>query len=280
MMFPRASILALALVSTCDAFAPSASFMSKTVNGGVQTLHLVPPEALHSANDFLQNLPNVLLSDEAISAMSDAVAPTAAAVSDAVAPVADTGGGPFGFLQGPIEGFLQIIHGGLTTAGVSEDSWGVSIIMMTVLIKLATYPLTKIQLSSTSKMQMLQPTIKDIQSKYQSNPEVMNQKIAEVYQTNEINPLAGCLPAFAQIPIFIGLYRAVLGLAKENKLNEAFFWLPNLEGPVYGAETSHASDWLLKGWYDYTLRACVFPWYIAVLLGHCLLNFSSRYLQG
>ena len=65
--------------------------------------------------------------------------------------------------------------------------------------------------------------VKDIQGKYQSNPEVMNQKIAEVYQTNEINPLAGCLPAFAQIPIFIGLYRAVLDLAKEDKLNEAFF---------------------------------------------------------
>lgn len=237
MKFPRLSILAIALASSCDAFAPSASFLSKATNGGVKSLHLVPPEALHSTNEFLQNLPNLLLSDETVSA-----------VSDAVAPAASQGSGPFGFLQGPIEALLQIIHGGLTTVGVSEDSWGATIIMMTVLIKLLTYPLTKTQLESTNKMQMLQPVVKDIQGKYQSNPEVMNQKIAEVYQTNEINPLAGCLPAFAQIPIFIGLYRAVLDLAKEDKLNEAFFWLPNLEGPVYGADPSNASDWLFKGW--------------------------------
>ena len=63
----------------------------------------------------------------------------------------------------------------------------------------------------------------------------MNQKIAEVYQENEVNPLAGCIPSIAQIPIFIGLYRAVLTLAKDNALDESFFFLPSLEGPTYGA---------------------------------------------
>jgi len=76
----------------------------------------------------------------------------------------------------------------------------------------------------------------------------MNQKIAEVYQTNQINPLAGCIPALVQIPIFIGLYRAVLNLAKEDRLDERFLWLPNLEGPIYGADPAHGSDWLLKNW--------------------------------
>ncbi len=96
--------------------------------------------------------------------------------------------------------------------------------------------------------QALQPAIKDIQAKYQSNPEVMNQKIAEMYQTNNVNPLAGCLPSIVQIPIFIGLYRAVLDLAKENKLDEPFLWLPNLEGPVYGADPTKGSSWLFDGW--------------------------------
>jgi YidC/Oxa1 family membrane protein insertase len=77
----------------------------------------------------------------------------------------------------------------------------------------------------------------------------MNQKIAEVYQTNEVNPLAGCLPSFAQIPIFIGLYRAVLNLAADNKLDEPFLFLPNLEGPTYGADPAHGSDWLFQNWY-------------------------------
>jgi len=119
---------------------------------------------------------------------------------------------------------------------------------MTVIIKLLTFPLTKTQLESTNKMQALQPTIKDIQAKYQSNPEVMNQKISEVYQTNEVNPLAGCLPSLVQIPIFIGLYRAVLDLAKENQLDEGFLFLPNLEGPVYGADPTKGSAWLFDGW--------------------------------
>lgn len=96
----------------------------------------------------------------------------------------------------------------------------------------------------------MQPAIKEIQAKYQSNPEVMNQKIAEFYQTNDINPLAGCLPSLAQIPVFIGLYRGVLDLAKENKLDESFLWLPNLEGPTYGADVQNANAWLLQGWTD------------------------------
>ena len=93
--------------------------------------------------------------------------------------------------------------------------------------------------------------MKELQTKYQSNPEVMNQKIAEIYQANDVNPLAGCLPSLAQIPIFIGLYRAVLNLAKEDKLNEPFLFLPNLEGPTYGADPGHANDWILKGWCVY-----------------------------
>jgi YidC/Oxa1 family membrane protein insertase len=97
-------------------------------------------------------------------------------------------------------------------------------------------------------MQAMQPEVKKLQAKYQSNPEVMNQKIAEFYQANEINPLAGCIPSLVQIPVFIGLYRSVLNLAKDNMLDEPFLWLPNLEGPTYGADPAHGSDWILKGW--------------------------------
>jgi len=177
-------------------------------------------------------------------------------LADAMEAVADTAGdavqeadnGWFGFLTVPIRGFLEIIHSVISSTGASE-AWGVSIIILTVLIKVVTYPLTKTQLESTNKMQAMQPAIKEIQAKYQSNPEVMNQKIAEFYQTNEINPLAGCLPSLVQIPVFIGLYRAVLDLAKDNYLDEPFLFLPNLEGPTYGADPASGSDWILKGWY-------------------------------
>jgi YidC/Oxa1 family membrane protein insertase len=194
------------------------------------------------------------IGSDAVTAAADATSSAAAAATDAAA----NNPGWFGFLTGPIEGLLQIIHSALVAVGVSADAWGVSIIMMTVIIKVLTFPLTKTQLESTNKMQAIQPAVKELQAKYQSNPEVMNQKIAELYQQNELNPLAGCLPSFVQIPVFIGLYRAVLNLAKDNKLDEPFLWLPNLEGPTYGADPAHGSDWILKNW-------CVTNWECFIL---------------
>ena len=256
--------------------------------------------------------PSSLVHHFLLSAIDDTAFAAADAAAGAVAEspaAADGGNGWFGFLTLPIEYTLRAIHGALATSAIGTNAWGVSIIVMTVAIKAATYPLTRSQLESTNKMQVrkinytciyiytrlcsrgiillwidtvyklyifvlfsptliiiiiiiikhasiiireqnkaLQPTIKSLQAKYQSNPEVMNQKIAEVYQRNEVNPLAGCIPSLVQIPVFIGLYRAVLNLAKENALDESFLFLPSLEGPTYGADPAHGSDWLFKNW--------------------------------
>lgn len=230
----------------------------------------VDPSLFHDLPSHISSLHSFLVSDEAISAMTDSVtsaavsvsavtdAATAAAVNaapaaaDAADAVAKTDNGWFGFLAVPIEYLLGVIHSLLNMVGFTENTWGVSIIFMTVVIKILTYPLTRSQLESTAKMQTIQPAVKELQAKYASNPEVMNQKVAAFYQENEVNPLAGCIPSLFQIPVFIGLYRAVLALAKEDALNEQFLWLPNLEGPIYGADPSHASDWLFKGWIDGT----------------------------
>jgi YidC/Oxa1 family membrane protein insertase len=236
------------------AFAPPTTFRSAT------KLNAIDPSAIHdlsqhhavaadSINHFFSSL---MISDLDTAVDAAATIPMDAApgaATDAAAAAANDNGW-FGFLTGPIESLLKLIHTVLTSVGLSEDAWGVSIIVMTVLIKALTFPLTKSQLESTNKMQALQPTVKALQAKYQSNPEVMNQKIAEIYQQNDVNPLAGCIPSLAQIPIFIGLYRAVLTLAKENALDEPFLFLPNLEGPTYGADPAHGSDWLFKNWVD------------------------------
>eukprot|EP00429_Kryptoperidinium_foliaceum_P068025 CAMPEP_0176064096 /NCGR_PEP_ID=MMETSP0120_2-20121206/31968_1 /TAXON_ID=160619 /ORGANISM="Kryptoperidinium foliaceum, Strain CCMP 1326" /LENGTH=392 /DNA_ID=CAMNT_0017397669 /DNA_START=223 /DNA_END=1401 /DNA_ORIENTATION=- len=234
----------------------------------------VDPQVFHDIPTHMQSLQDafssISLSDalDALPDPSDAVD----AAADAASEVAQSNNGWFGFLTGPIEFLLQAIHSLLVTVGMSADAWGLTIVAMTVVIKLATYPLTKTQLESTNKMQALQPAIKDIQAKYQSNPEVMNQKIAEMYQANNVNPLAGCLPSLVQIPIFIGLYRAVLDLAKENKLDEPFLWLPNLEGPVYGADPTKGSAWLFEGWtngapslgWDDTIAFLILPVFLVV----------------
>eukprot|EP00567_Pseudictyota_dubia_P018500 CAMPEP_0197433748 /NCGR_PEP_ID=MMETSP1175-20131217/1573_1 /TAXON_ID=1003142 /ORGANISM="Triceratium dubium, Strain CCMP147" /LENGTH=443 /DNA_ID=CAMNT_0042962227 /DNA_START=62 /DNA_END=1393 /DNA_ORIENTATION=+ len=271
----RALQLAITLAlsaAPAAAFAPAA-FTRKSGVSGRNPSRLgmaVDPSSLHdvfaSTSHFLSDISAVVdastaAAGDAVSQVTDAISSgavdnVAASVGTAAAPAANAAAeaaqdnGWFGFLTGPIEGLLGIIHNVLVAMGVSQDAWGVSIVAMTVFIKIITYPLTRQQLESTNKMQVLQPTIKELQAKYQSNPEVMNQKIAEVYQTNDVNPLAGCIPSLVQIPVFIGLYRAVLDLAKANKLDEPFLWLPNLEGPTYGADPATASDWLFKNWVD------------------------------
>jgi len=197
---------------------------------------------VHQHADAMQSFFSTLTLSDAVDAAG------AAAVDPAVPP--DSGNGWFGFLEGPIESLLTLIHSGFTAVGLEANSWGLSIIIMTTTIKLLTYPLTSTQLKSTAKMQVIQPQVKELQAKYQSNPEVLNQKIAQIYQSNDVNPLAGCIPSLVQIPIFIGLYRSVLTLAKNDKLNEPFLFLPSLEGPTYGADPAHASEWITKGWVD------------------------------
>lgn len=232
------------LAGDVAAFAPTAFAPRELRPGAARALNA--NSLLETASLLVSDLDAAGLPVDS-AAVASAVANTdPTVVSDAVQ--ADSGSGWFGFLTLPIQGLLELIHSGIAALGTT-NSWGISIIILTLLIKLVTFPLTKTQLESTNKMQAMQPAIKEIQAKYQSNPEVMNQKMAEFYQVNEINPLAGCLPSLIQIPVFIGLYRAVFDLAKENRLDEAFLFLPNLEGPTYGADPTSATDWLLKGWW-------------------------------
>ena len=92
-------------------------------------------------------------------------------------------------------------------------------------------PLTKSQLESTSKMQKLTPLQQKITKKYANDEATKNQLLSQLFQAANVNPLAGCLPALIQIPIFISLYRALTNLVAENKLDEPFLWIPDLEGP-------------------------------------------------
>lgn len=120
----------------------------------------------------------------------------------------------------PFEFSIVAIHDALKGAGVDE-AFGPSIILFTLILKAVTFPLNKQQVESTSKMQAIQPAAKALQEKYRDkDPARLNLELQKLYNDNQVNPLAGCLPAFAQIPIFIGLYRSVLNLAKADRLDE------------------------------------------------------------
>ncbi len=85
-------------------------------------------------------------------------------------------------------------------------NWGVSIILMTILLKVAMYPLTKHSSVSTLKMQELQPRIQEIQTKYKNSPEKMNAEMAKFYKEAGYNPLSGCLPLLIQFPLIFAMF--------------------------------------------------------------------------
>lgn len=85
-------------------------------------------------------------------------------------------------------------------------NWGVSIIIMTILIKLAMFPVTKNQSMSTLKMQEIQPKVQAVQNKYKDNPQRMQQEMAKVYKEVGYNPMSGCLPMLVQFLILWSMY--------------------------------------------------------------------------
>lgn len=110
-------------------------------------------------------------------------------------------------------------------------------------------PLSIQQSKSAEYMKALKPYVSEIKKKYKDNENAMNRAIGQLYSDAEQNPLAGCLVSFAQIPVFLGLYRGVRVLAMEDRLGEGFLWIPSLEGPV-SPPTFRGLEWLTDGWVD------------------------------
>lgn len=166
-----------------------------------------------------------------------------------------------------METVLKILKDGLSSVHVPY-AYGFAIILLTVLVKAATFPLTKKQVESAMAMRTLQPQIKAIQQRYAGDQERIQLETARLYKLANINPLAGCLPTLATIPVWIGLYRALSNVADEGLLNEGFFWIPSLAGPttIAARQNGGGISWLFPfvdghpplGWSD-TLAYLVLP---------------------
>lgn len=151
--------------------------------------------------------------------------------------------GFIGFIADGIEKVIDFGHETLQRTGL-QATYGYSIIAFTIFVKIVTLPLVKTQIESTSKLQKLTPLQQKIQAKYANDEQTKNQVLSQLYQAANANPLAGCLPALVQIPVFISLYRALQNLVAENKLDEPFLWIPDLEGPVYMKPPGESMDWI------------------------------------
>ncbi|KAF5727391.1 inner membrane protein PPF-1 chloroplastic [Tripterygium wilfordii] len=226
------------------------------------SFHEIPPiHSMVSSIDF-----NVVVrkAEGLLYTLADAAVAVDSA-ADAAAP--QKNGGWFGFISDGMEVVLKVLKDGLSAVHLPY-AYGFAIILLTVIVKAATYPLTKQQVESTMAMQNLQPKIKAIQQRYAGNQEKIQLETSRLYRQAGVNPLAGCLPTLATIPVWIGLYQALSNVANEGLLTEGFFWIPSLGGPttIAARQSGSGISWLIPfvdghpplGWHD-TIAYLVLP---------------------
>ncbi|MDH3382579.1 MAG: membrane protein insertase YidC, partial [Deltaproteobacteria bacterium] len=120
----------------------------------------------------------------------------------------------------------------LTIFNRLTGNYGIDIIILTILIKIAFYPLTKKSMASMKKMQELGPVMKQIKEKYKDDKARQQQETMNLYKTYKINPLSGCLPMVLQIPVFIALYKGLL-VAIELRHAPFMLWINDLSAPEH-----------------------------------------------
>ena len=109
-------------------------------------------------------------------------------------------------------------------------NWGVAIILLTVLIKLLFYPLSEASYRSMARMRVLAPKMQRLKEQYGEDRQRLQQAMMELYKTEKINPLGGCLPIVVQIPVFIALYWVLLA-SVELRYAPFALWIDDLSNP-------------------------------------------------
>jgi YidC/Oxa1 family membrane protein insertase len=123
-------------------------------------------------------------------------------------------------LAGPLFSLLSKVY-------ALTGNWGVSIILVTFLLKLILYPLSEASGRSMAKMKALGPRIKNIQDTYKDDKEKLGRAMMEVYKREKVNPVSGCLPMVVQIPVFLAFYWVLLYSAEMRQAPFAF-WIQDL----------------------------------------------------
>jgi YidC/Oxa1 family membrane protein insertase len=159
------------------------------------------------------------------------------------------------WLAKPLAAVIELLYNKvLTPLGLA--SMGLAIILVTVLVRVLLYPLTRKQMESMKKMQAIQPKMKELQEKYGKDRNKLAEKQMELYRAEGVNPAGGCLPLLIQMPILIAFYYALLTLGP--KLDQPFLWIPSLAFPPYFGGMS----WLTPVSLAHLLSPDVWPYLI------------------
>ena len=137
-----------------------------------------------------------------------------------------------GILAKPLAWLLTLLYGFV-------GNYGITVVILTVIVKFALYPFYKKQILSTAGMADMQPKLQEIQRKYANDKETMNAKMAELYQEEGFNPAGGCLPMIVQMIIIMGLFTLLRNPmayieADSNMyfaIHENFLWIKDLSQP-------------------------------------------------
>lgn len=134
----------------------------------------------------------------------------------------------------PIVDGLDFVLGNIESFYVGlgiPDSYGWSIVSLTLFVKVVTLPFTKKQVESAMAMQNLKPRIDVIKERYGEDKDKVQKETSRLYEQAEVNPLAGCAPSILQLPIFFGLFRSLNNVALSGDLDsEGWLWIPSLAG--------------------------------------------------
>ncbi|AGT27416.1 membrane protein insertase YidC [Borrelia miyamotoi] len=106
------------------------------------------------------------------------------------------------FIQVPMQLIMQIFYGVI-------PNWGLSIIFLTIVVRILIFPLTFKGFRATAELSKLQPKMKDIQMKFKDDPKRLNEEMGKLYREEGVNPLGGCFPILLQLPVFFALYGLV-----------------------------------------------------------------------
>ncbi|MFN0041283.1 MAG: membrane protein insertase YidC [Burkholderiales bacterium] len=130
-----------------------------------------------------------------------------------------------------------------------SGNWGIAIVLLTVIIKLIFFPLSAASYRSMAKMRVAAPKMQKLKEQYGDDRQKMHQAMIEMYKTEKINPLGGCLPVIVQIPVFIALYWVLL--ASVELRNAPFFgWITDLsaQDPYYILPVLMGATMIIQTW--------------------------------
>ncbi|HEX4847280.1 MAG TPA: membrane protein insertase YidC [Novosphingobium sp.] len=161
--------------------------------------------------------------------------------------------GWFRWFEKPLFALLKWLFGAV-------GNFGVAIMLLTVIVKAVMFPVSQKQFASMAAMKAIQPKMKALQDRYKDDKAKQQQEIMDLYKKEGVNPLAGCLPIFLQIPVFFALYK-VLILSVEMRHQPFVLWIKDLSAP----DPLHFLN--LFGYLNFTVPAFLGIGVLALLLG-------------